>query len=106
MNPDTTYRVFIKHINVRWLSLQNAIDRILQMFVASSAYYRSENIAEARFVRLRKLYDDLMYEIQLTCLHHLQSFSPARWPTNVYSVQTNAMPFEEVAFSVCKTNCY
>ena len=34
-------------------------------FFASRAYFRSEDIAEARFVRLRKLYDDPMFEIQL-----------------------------------------
>ena len=35
---DTTYKSFIKHINVTWLSLQKAIERILQMFSASSSY--------------------------------------------------------------------
>ena len=29
---DSAYRGFIKHLNVRWLSLQNAVERILQMF--------------------------------------------------------------------------
>jgi len=62
---DTAYRRFIKHINVRWLSLQNAVERILQMFAASNSYFRSEEMAEARFIRLRKLYEDLMFEIQL-----------------------------------------
>lgn len=61
---DTAYRGFIKHINVRWLSLQNAVERILQMFAASNSYFRSE-VAEARFIRLRKLYEDPMFEIQL-----------------------------------------
>ena len=28
---DTLYRGFIKHISVRWLSLESAVDRILQM---------------------------------------------------------------------------
>ena len=62
---DTTYRGFIKHINVRWLSLQNAVERILQMFAATSSYFRSEEMAEARFTRLRKLYEHPMFEIQL-----------------------------------------
>ena len=62
---DTTYRSFIKHINVRWLSLQNAVERILQMFAASNSYFRSEEMTEARFIRLRKLYENPMFEIQL-----------------------------------------
>ena len=35
------------------------------MFAASNSYFRSEEMAEARFIRLRKLYEDLMFEIQL-----------------------------------------
>ena len=34
---DTAYRGFIKHFNVRWLSLQNAVERVLQMYAASSS---------------------------------------------------------------------
>ena len=35
------------------------------VFFASSAYFRSEDRAEAKFVRLRKLYEGPMFEIQL-----------------------------------------
>ena len=35
------------------------------MFAASNSYFRSEEMAEARFIRLIKLYEDLMFEIQL-----------------------------------------
>lgn len=62
---DTPFRGFIKHINVRWLSFENAVERILQMFLASSSYFRSVEMTEARFVCLRQLYEDPMFEIQL-----------------------------------------
>ena len=62
---DTPFRGFIKHINMRWLSFENAVERILQMFLASSSYFRSEEMTEARFVCLRQLYEDPMFEIQL-----------------------------------------
>lgn len=35
------------------------------MFAATSSYFRSEEMAEARFTRLRKLYEHPMFEIQL-----------------------------------------
>ena len=41
------------------------MERILQMFAATSSYFRSEEMAEARFTRLRKLYEHPMFEIQL-----------------------------------------
>ena len=41
---DTMYRGFIKHINVRWLTLHKAVERILQIFSASRSYFSSENM--------------------------------------------------------------
>ena len=35
---------------------KNAVERILQMFAAGNSYFRSEEMTEARFVMLRKLY--------------------------------------------------
>ena len=62
---DTAYRGFIKHINVRWLSLHKAVERILQLFSASRSYFSSENMQDARFKRLAELYKNLMFEIHL-----------------------------------------
>ena len=58
---DTAYRDFIKHLNVRWLSLQNAVERILQMYAASISCFRYEGMKEARFIRLLKLYENPMF---------------------------------------------
>ena len=62
---DTMCRGFIKHINVRWLSVHKAVERILQFFSASRSYFSSENMQDARFKRLAELYKNPMFEIRL-----------------------------------------
>ena len=39
---DVTYRDIVHHINVRWLSLQMAVDRALQMYPALKSYFLSK----------------------------------------------------------------
>ena len=41
---DIEYRKILKHINVRWLSLEAAIDRILQQYPALKSYFLSEGM--------------------------------------------------------------
>ena len=40
---DQEYRDILKHINVRWLSLERAVERILLQYSSLSAYFLSEN---------------------------------------------------------------
>ena len=42
---DVTYRDIVHHINVRWLSLQMAADRALQMYPALKSYFLSKGKA-------------------------------------------------------------
>ena len=62
---DVTYQEYIHHINVRWLSLERAVERILMMFAASKSYFISEEVRDAKFKRLALLYKDPMFEIYL-----------------------------------------
>ena len=62
---DVTYQEYIHHINVRWLSLERAVERILMMFAASKSYFVSEEVRDAKFKRLALLYKDPMFEIYL-----------------------------------------
>ena len=62
---DITYKEYIQHINVRWLSLQKAVERILMMFAASKSYFISEEARDAKFRRLASLYKNPMFEIYL-----------------------------------------
>ena len=50
---------------MRWLSLESAVERILQIYSASKSYFLSEHKSEARFRRLKELYKDPMFEIYL-----------------------------------------
>ena len=50
---------------MRWLSLESAVERILQICSASKSYFLSEHKSEARFRRLKELYEDPMFEIYL-----------------------------------------
>ena len=40
---DQEYRDILKHINVRWLSLERAVERILLQYSSLSGYFLSEN---------------------------------------------------------------
>lgn len=42
---DTSYREIIKHVSTRWLSLEKAIDRVLQQYEALSSYFISQGTA-------------------------------------------------------------
>ena len=39
---DTEYRQIIKHVNTRWLSLERAVQRVLQQFDPLKSYFLSE----------------------------------------------------------------
>ena len=80
---DTSYREIVKHVNTRWLSLERAVGRVLQQYVALRSYCLSEgtyynyycynnNISNSlldntapRFQRLHDLFSMPMTEIHL-----------------------------------------
>ena len=77
---DQEYRDILKHINVRWLSLERAIERILLQYSSLSAYFLSENAPKSatdsngvesewggakRFKRLENAFKDPMTEAYL-----------------------------------------
>ena len=77
---DQEYRDILKHINVRWLSLERAVERILLQYSSLSGYFLSENAPKSatnsngvesewggakRFKRLEKAFKDPMTEVYL-----------------------------------------
>lgn len=49
---DVEYRKILKHISVRWLSLEIAVERALKQYVALKSYFLSSDENQARFKRL------------------------------------------------------
>ena len=66
---DVKYRQVIKQVNTRWLSLEVAVKRSLQMYPALKSYFLSNSEAEARFKRLKSHFRDPMVEIYLQFYH-------------------------------------
>ena len=62
---DQEYRSMIKSISTRWLSLELAINRCLKQYPSLKSYFLSEDETAARFLRLKKLFEDPMTEIYL-----------------------------------------
>ena len=62
---DSDYREVVRFVSVRWLSLESAITRILQLFPSLQSYFRSENKSQARFTRLYSVFDSPMTEVYL-----------------------------------------
>ena len=74
---DQEYRDILKHVNVRWFSLERAAKRILLRYASLKSYFKSENAPESttnasgvksecggakRFRRLKKAFNDCMIE--------------------------------------------
>ena len=66
---DVKYRQVIKQVNTRWLSLEVAVKRSLQMYPALKSYFLSNSKAEAQFKRLKGHFCDPMVEIYLQFYH-------------------------------------
>ena len=48
---ESNYRQIIRYVSVRWLSLEKAVNRILQLYKSLQSYFRSESESQAWFVR-------------------------------------------------------
>lgn len=62
---DTGYREVVRHVNVRWLSLEKAVHRILQLYSSLKSYFLSEEESQARFKRLHEAFNNPMTEVYL-----------------------------------------
>ncbi|XP_064422522.1 uncharacterized protein LOC135360046 [Latimeria chalumnae] len=62
---DVEYRQIMKHVHTRWLSLEVAINRLLQQYTALKSYFLSVNDSCVRFKRLSSAFSDPMTEVYL-----------------------------------------
>ncbi len=62
---DSDYREVVRYVNVRWLSLEKAVYRILQLYSSLQSYFKSEAESQARFKRLATAFEDPMTEVYL-----------------------------------------
>ena len=96
---DSTYREIIRFINVRWLSLEKAVNRLLQMYVSLQSYFKSESERQARFQRLVDAFDKpitevylLFYQSVLPIFTHLNLLFQREDP-NIYLIMTSIRAF-------------
>ena len=66
---DVEYREVLKHINVRWLSLERVVGRRLGHYESLKSYFPSESDSSRRFKRLQKAFSDPMTEVNLMFFH-------------------------------------
>ena len=62
---DSDYREIVRHVGVRWLSLERAVGRILQLYESLQSYFQSEEQLQARFKRLQSAFNNPMTEVYL-----------------------------------------
>jgi len=62
---DSEYREIVRYVSVRWLSLEKAVHRILQLYKTLQSYFKSEDESQARFSRLLSAFGDPMTEVYL-----------------------------------------
>ena len=62
---DTEYRQIVKHVSTRWLSLECAAERSLKQYTALKSYFLSSEGSQARFQRLKRLFEDPLTEVYL-----------------------------------------
>ena len=46
---DTTYKDIVSHVSTQWLSLERAINRILELYTSLVSYFKSTSEPQARF---------------------------------------------------------
>ena len=57
--------IFHKHVNTRWLSLDQAVTQVLQQFPGLKSYFSPNDENKSRFRRLHALFEDPMTEVYL-----------------------------------------
>ena len=56
------YREVLKHLSVRWLSLEKCLNRAVLKHISLKSYFESEHFADERFQRLLSKYSNLLLE--------------------------------------------
>lgn len=62
---DSEYHEVVRYVSVRWLSLEKAVYRILQLYNSLQSYFKYEEESQARFSRLLAAFEDPMTEVYL-----------------------------------------
>lgn len=62
---DSDYHEIVRYVSVRWLSLEKAVNRILQLYRSLESYFKSEAESQARFKRLAAAFEKPMTEVYL-----------------------------------------
>ena len=62
---DQEYQKVLKHISVRWLSLERCVDRVLKKLPSLKSYFQSEHFADERFQRLDNAFSNPLFETVL-----------------------------------------
>ena len=59
---DQEYQAVLKHLSVRWLSLEKCEVRVLKKFPSLKSYFLSEHFSDGRFQRLNECFCDPLLE--------------------------------------------
>lgn len=62
---DQEFQGVLKHLSVRWLSLERCLERITRKFPSLKSYFLSEHWADERFQRLHAWFENPMLELAL-----------------------------------------
>uniref|UniRef100_H3BH34 HAT C-terminal dimerisation domain-containing protein n=1 Tax=Latimeria chalumnae TaxID=7897 RepID=H3BH34_LATCH len=68
---DQDYKTAIDHVSTRWLSLEMATNRILQLYRSLKSHFLSETGSQARFKHLRKAFLSPITEVYLMFFQHV-----------------------------------
>ena len=55
---DQEYRQIVKHVSMRWLSLEKSVTRTLTQYASLRSYFLSEQESSARFKRSKDAFSD------------------------------------------------
>lgn len=110
---DIEYKKILKHVNVRWLSLELSIQRVLKQFCALKSYFSPSSNATGksapRFKRLETIFTNPMSEVNLL---FMQSILPIFTNFNkflqydhplIHDVHDNMISFLKNLLSRCVT---
>ena len=62
---NTSYKEVVLHSSTCWLSLEQAVSRILELYVSLVSYFRSTSESQARFARLEEKFSNPITEVYL-----------------------------------------
>ena len=85
---DQDYLSVLKHISVRWLSLERCVTRAACKHASLKSYFLSEHFADERFIRLNEKYSNPLLEVAMMfltsaipCFTHLNLLLQREEPT-------------------------